>query len=301
MRPGRELFNLKQGMFFFSLIFVLWTTGIFPQPQKTGISQAVDLEAMLKKAADYCQKLENSALYFVCREEIQETIDPTLDINPSRISGFDWIWTSGGRIMVAGQARRIKKSYVYDYQCIRSGGVIRETRTLLKEDGKSKHEPNATLKTSVVVFGTVLMGPVGLFGERFQPNYDYSIVGQDKVGKQPVVVVDASPKPGTPETGNLYGKAWIDPVTADILRIEWNDSRVGGYEIFTKRGDRYNRIPRLILRSEFSTEKNGIRFPSHLVVEEAYLSESGRAFNRSKTDVVYRNFKFFTVEVEISN
>ena len=256
---------------------------------------------MLKKAADYCRNLENSALYFVCREEIQETIDPTLDINPSRISGFDWVWTSGGRIMVAGQPRRIKKSYVYDYQCIRSGGVIRETRTLLKENGKAKHEPNATLKTSVVVFGTVLMGPVGLFGERFQPNYNYSIIGRDKVGKRSVVIIDARPKPGRTETGNLYGKAWFDPITADILRIEWNDSRVGRYEIFEKRGERYKRTPRLIIRSEFSAEKNGIRFPSHLVVEEAYLSESGRAFSRSKTDVAYKDFKFFTVEVEISN
>jgi hypothetical protein len=301
MRPRREFLGFRVGMFFFSLIFVRWTTGIFPQPQETGISQAVDLEAMLKRAADYCQKLENSALYFVCREEIQETIDPTLDINPSLISGFDWTWMPGGRIMVARQPRRIKKSYVYDYQCIRSGRAIRETRTLLKENGKAKHEPNATLKTSVVVFGTVLMGPVGLFGERFQPDYDYAIIGQDKVGKQPVVIVDARPKPGTPKTGNLYGRAWIDPVTADILRIEWSETRVGHYDIFEKRGALYKRTPRLTIRSEFSAEKNGIRFPSHLVVEEAYLSESGRAFNRSKTDVTYKDFKFFTVEVEISN
>jgi hypothetical protein len=302
MPPRRESFGFRRGILFFSLVLFSWASGLAPQSQqKTGIPPAVDLEAMLKKAADYCQKLENSALYFVCREEIQETIDPTLDINPNRISGFDWIWTSGGRIMVAGQPRRIKKSYVHDYQCIRSGGVIRETRTLLKEDGKSKHEPNATLKTSVVVFGTVLMGPVGLFGERFQPDYDYSITGQDKVGKQPVVIVDARPKSGAPETGNLYGKAWVDPATADILKIEWNDSRVGRYEIFKKRGEQYNRTPRLIIRSEFRAEKNGIRFPSHLSVEEAYLSESGRAFIRSKTDVTYKDFRFFTVEVEISN
>ncbi len=261
----------------------------------------VDLQAMLKKAADYCQKLENSALYFVCREEIQETIDPTLDINPSRTTGFDWAWVPRGDLIITRGIRKIKHTYIYDYQCIRAGRAIRETRTLLKEDGKAKHEPNATLKTSVVVFGTVLMGPVGLFGERFQPDYEYSVVGQDKIGKQPVVIIDAKPKLGAPRTGNLYGKAWIDPVTADILRIEWSETRVGHYDIFEKRGALYKRTPRLTIRSEFSTEKNGIRFPSHLVVEEAYLSESGRAFNRSKTDVTYKDFKFFTVEVEISN
>jgi hypothetical protein len=71
----------------------------------------------------------------------------------------------------------------------------------------------------------------------------------------------------------------------------------GRREVFDKRGERYQRTPRLTIVSEFSTEKNGIRFPSHLVVEEAYVSKSGHAFVRSKTDVSYTDFKFFTVEV----
>jgi hypothetical protein len=52
-------------------------------------------------------------------------------------------------------------------------------------------------------------------------------------------------------------------------------------------------------RSGHDPPKNGIRFPSRLFVEEAYISAWGRAFVRSETAVVYRNFRFFTVEVEI--
>jgi hypothetical protein len=261
-----------------------------PQPQ---------LPALLAKAAEYCRRLESSAFDFVCREEISESIDPNLDVAkkmPPPSSG----WTEyRGPTFTITTFRKIKHKFVYDYQCVRAGRTIREMRTQLEENGKRKVVPNATLQTSVVVFGTALFGPVGLFGERFQPDYDFTVAGQEKIGKIRVLVVDAKPKPGAPPTRNLYGKAWIDPVTGNILKIEWSESRVGRFDIFEKRGELYNRKPRLIIRSEFSAEKNGIRFPSRLSVEEAYLKESGKAFVRSKTEVVYKNFKFFTVKYEV--
>jgi hypothetical protein len=44
---------------------------------------------------------------------------------------------------------------------------------------------------------------------------------------------------------------------------------------------------------------HGIRFPSRFSIEEAYLDSGGKKFVRSETTVVYRDFKFFTVEVEV--
>jgi len=262
-----------------------------PQPQ---------LPALLAKAAEYCRKLESSAFDFVCREEISETIDPNLDIARNGPLLIDPVWTTyAGPSVIISWARKIKRSFVYDYQCVRAGRTIREMRTQLEENGKKKVVPNATLQTSVVVFGTALLGPVGLFGERFQPDYDFALAGEEKIGKTRVFVIDAMPKPGAPPSRNLYGKAWIDPATGNILKIEWSESRVGRFDVFEKRGELYKRKPRLVIRSEFSAEKNGIRFPSRLSVEEAYLKESGRAFVRSKTEVVYKDFKFFTVEYEI--
>jgi len=57
--------------------------------------------------------------------------------------------------------------------------------------------------------------------------------------------------------------------------------------------------PRITLTSEFAVEKNGLRFPSRLVAEEAYLNDRGRTFVRSTTAVAYKDFKFFTVEVDV--
>jgi hypothetical protein len=260
---------------------------------------SASLPPLLAKAADYCRRLEASAFDFVCREEIFETIDPNLDldrrtppINPNQTEFL-------GPAITISRARKVKSSYVYGYQCVRAGRTIREVRTQLEENGKRKVVPNAELRTSVVDWGTALLAPVGIFGERLQADYDFTIARNERVGATAVLVIDAKPKPGAPSSRNLYGKAWVDPATGDILKIEWSERRVGRFDVFEKRGQLYKRTPRLVIRSEFSAEKNGIRFPSRLTVEEAYLKDSGKAFVRSKTDVVYRDFKFFTVEVEV--
>jgi len=266
-------------------------TGTFPQPPAT-------LESLLAKAAAYCRKLEGSAFDFVCREEIHETIDPKLEVAiptaPIDSGSEEFL----GPSLVISKVNKIKRSFVYDYQCVRTGHAIRETRTLLEENGKRKNVPNAELETSTVVWSTVLLGPVGMFGESAQPGYDFSLAGEELIGDTSAVVVEAKPKPGAAATRRLYGKAWIDPATGDILKIEWSEGRVGSFDVFARRGERFQRTPRLTLRSEFSVVKNGLRFPSHLTVEEAYLSDAGKVFVRSTTDVVYKDFRFATVEVE---
>jgi hypothetical protein len=275
-----------------------------PAPAQAAVPK---LAEVLAKAAEYCRKLESSAFDFVCREEIRETIDPKLDskaVGAVRDPGSKNYLPPGasnyiGPTLVISTVNKIKRSFVYDYQCIRAGRTIRESRTQLEENGKKKVRANAELQTSVVVFGTALLGPVGLFGKRFQPDYSFTFAGKDKVGKIEVIVLDAEPKPGAPPTRNLYGQAWVDPATGNILKIEWSESRVGRFDVFQKRGEKFGRTPRLTIRSEFSAEKNGIRFPSHLYVEEAYLNDKGKAFIRSKTDIVYKDFKFFTVEFEV--
>jgi hypothetical protein len=265
------------------------------------------LDALLAKAAESCRKLESSAFDFVCREEIRETIDPKLDARQEGVRSDPGSMPDmgpgapnyRGPTLVISTVRKVKHSFVYDYQCIRAGRAIREIRNELEENGKRKMVPNAELQTSVVVFSAALLAPVGLFGERGQPGYDFAIDGQDRIGETPVVIVAAKPKSEVPPTGKLYGNAWVDPATGDVLRIEWSESPVGSFDVFAKRGELYKRKPRLVFRSEFGAAKNGIRFPSLLSVEETYLKESGKAFVRSKTEVVYKDFKFFTVGYEV--
>jgi len=292
-----------------TIIFVAALSGIPPAP---GLSQdqSPNLTALLEKAAAYCRKLEAAALDYICREEIVETTDPRLDLKQSQQTLMGWTTVPSQSDAAAGLGEtrtaiaivpsppKIKRTLIYDYQCVRGGGEIREVRNLLQEDRKKINEPNAKLKTLNFLFGYVLMAPVGIFAEGSQPDYDYKIVGKDKIKGRPVVIVDVQPKPDAPEAKNLYGKAWLDAATGDILKIQWSEKRVNHVEIALKRGEKYNRTPRLTIRSDFQVEKNGIRFPSKLFIEEAYVSPGGLVFVRSETNVTYKDFKFFTVATE---
>ncbi len=263
---------------------------------------STNLNILLQMTADYCRKLENAAFDFVCLEEIKERIDPTLDLSVTSVlppADLAFIKRARSDFLFWGRIKKINNSYVYDYQCIRSDEEIREVRRLLEKNGKKMNVPNAKLETAIIVYKNVLFGPANVFSEHSQPAYDFRIVGKGKIEGRSVVIVDATPRAGAPETKNLYGRAWIDAKTADILKIQWSETRIDHYDIFRERGKRYGRQPRITLRSEFLVEKNGVRFPSRLFVEEAYINVKGKASIRSETTVVYRDFRFFTVEVEI--
>jgi len=270
------------------------------QTQEEKVSTAVDLPALLDKLTAYARRLENVALDFICREEIAEKIDYTLDAVASSPLVDTWSYGPGSGILVGGRRPRVdRNAYVYDYQCVRKDKVITESRTLLEENKVKKNEREAKLKTAVFVYGNALLGPVGIFAERFRPLYTYSITGSDKIDKKPVVIVEAVPADETPDLHLLYGKAWVDPTTADILKIEWSEKRVGRFDIFQERADRYKLKPQITIRSDLRDVSNGIRFPSVLYLKEAYVNSRGRAVVRSETTVTYKDFKFFTVEVEI--
>ncbi len=299
-------FMRKSRLGFFGALAFFYFVAISAAGAQAPGEKPFDVGAFLKKAADYCRRLESVALHFTCREEIDEKIDLTRDIEKPIVPRSSWaVDPVSGRAspsmsVVYRTGTRGNLSLVYDYQCIRNyQGAIRDTRMLIERNGKKVRVPEAKLDSMTFDFGTTMLGPTGIFAERFQKNHDFAVIGTDKIKRKPVVIVEARPKPDAPPSRNLFGKAWVDPATNEILKIEWDESRIGHYEIFRERGEKYNLKPKITVVSEFSVEKNGLRFPTKMFIEEAYLNERGRKFVRSETTVEYNDFKFFTVEVEV--
>jgi len=56
--------------------------------------------------------------------------------------------------------------------------------------------------------------------------------------------------------------------------------------------------PDVAIITEFSFEKNAIRFPGEYRIIEAYINKKGKRFLRSEIMVACRNYKFFSVEVK---
>ena len=68
-----------------AVLFMLMALNMRPS-QKIQETPAVNLDAILIKAADYCRRLESSVLDFVCREEVVEKADTSRDADQASCS-----------------------------------------------------------------------------------------------------------------------------------------------------------------------------------------------------------------------
>jgi hypothetical protein len=274
------------------LSFNLIAAGSFPgQPDSAlSLGSGPDLPLILTKAAEYCEKLDRAVLYFVCHETITEWF------RPNARPGFP---SSGHRRVVFGATET--HHYVYDYQLIRSReGAVKESRTLLREDGKDVKVSEAALKTSLFWHANVVMGPLGLLSLERQADHDYRIVREEKYQGETALVVEAIPKPGI-RLQHLFGTIWLRKKDAGILKIEWNPASINNYQGVEETAKRLNMTSGLLVISEYAFEKNGIRFPSRYTLKEIYSQgKSGRRFERSEIDVVYDQYKFFRVETDVT-
>lgn len=257
---------------------------------------------ILKNCADYCEKLEATALYYICTERIKETIFPGSYLRLYRIGrpppdwrkGRTWDPMHGGSRDNNGE----KNIYVYDYQIIRKDNRITERRILKEENGQLRHKASDPLRTKRFYFNKAIYGPIGLLGRDSQKYYDYSLLKEEKVNDREVWILEAKPKElilGKPN----YGKFWIDKEDASVLKMEIEANSLGGYERiqadYTSRGI----IPRITVELEFGIAKKGLRYPTNLLIQEAY-SEPKKSFDKvSKTDVKYQEYQFFSVETKI--
>jgi hypothetical protein len=283
---------MKKQIIIISLfILVVFSFSVYSQKTDSDSTDQAELETILKKCADYCEKLSNSALFFICRETIKEEIYQSggpVTVRTVTSSGSYVIRGGGGGRSVE------KNSYVYDYQLIRKENKTKESRILLKENGKKKNEKNAPLKTKIFEHKNVIMGPIGLLSDYWQRFHDYKIVKKEKKA----IVIEAVPKYGY-KLNQLFGKIWVRKSDFSILKIEWNQEAIENYERIEELAKKLKAKPLITMVSEYAFEQKGIRFPSSYSIKEAYIIGRGRRrFLRSKKTVTYKDYKFFTVEWE---
>ncbi len=277
------------------LIFFVFSTEIYSQKINSDSSNQTELETILKKCAEYCEKLSNSVLDFVCNEKIIEEInndDPRSRRHSLR--GGVFVTVKG-----AGRASPIEKNvYIYDYQLIRKERRIQERRILLKENGKERKEEDAQLKTKRFEHKHIVFGPLGLLSVQSQQNFDYKIVKEEGYKGEKVYVLEINPKSSI-EIEALFGRAWVRKNDFSILKIEWNSISMGNYKRIEESAKELEAEPKITFVSEYEYEKNNIRFPSKYFVKEVYTNPIWGRFNKSEVEVIYKDYKFFTVETEV--
>lgn len=294
---------LRKGLICLSL----FAFGFLPQEKPAADSADFKWDVVLKAARAYCGRLEQAALDFVCREEVVEILKTGRDDleRGIRVSGAGDV-AFGGRSSMAiqrpdyGRAADMVKetSSIYDYQFVRRDGKVTEKRDLLTRNGKKPQARDDPSGTQAFKYADVLMSPVRLLDERFQEFYDYRLAGPDEIEGRKAWIVAVIPRFSL-VGAYLGGKIWLDRESAAVLKIEWDPSTFDNYDKIVLRAKSFNAEPQVVSRTEFGYEKNGLRFPSLDSTEEAYLIGAGRTkFVRASTTIVYKDYKFFTVETQ---
>lgn len=259
-----------------------------------------DLETILRKCAEYCEKLANSALFFVCREKIKEVLyqHPQGMIHVSKTT----ITSSGGATSrtyrTLSQPRTTVNKYVYDYQLVKKGEKIEESRTLLKENGEKKDEKNAILKTQRFYSERSAFGPIGLLSREWQDMYNYKIIKEKTIDGREAFVIEAKPKKKIEEKPN-YGKIWIAKEDFSIIRIEIEQESLAGFEKIKEEIKKRKIKPIITVTHDYGIKKDGIRFPSKTTFMEDYFGTYMGRSKRSRMFITYDNYRFFTVDVEV--
>lgn len=272
VRIGKKPVN---AVFVVAVDFKLKKISAVQSPTSTP-DEKVDLETILDKCAEYCEKLSNSVLDFVCEETITEEIQQ-LD--------YDYSSTEINR-------------FVYDYQLVRYGDSIDEKRILKEENGWRKNRPDAKLKTKRFYYKYIVLGPIGLLGRMQQKNIEYQILEEVTYNNEKAIILEALPK-SPDEFSAIYGRIWIRKKDFNVLKIEWEQESMENFEDIEVIADRLEAQPKITFVSEYAYEKNGIRFPSLYSVEESYILSEEIEFNKSNLITIYDNYKFFTVETKV--
>ena len=144
----------------------------------------IKLGKILKKCVDYCERVAHSALFFVCQEKIEEVI-----------YDYTYLTWHGRYRIISRQPQKVEKNiYIYDYQLIKKGRMVKEKRILLEENGKKKYEKDAQIKTKRFYSKRSIFGPVGLLSKDSQDMYNYKILKQETIKGRKAFVIEAKPK-----------------------------------------------------------------------------------------------------------
>ncbi len=288
--------------------------GLYGQEAPPQTPDPFQLGLVLKNAREYCSRLEKAALDFVCLEEVSETVDLSRDSGEAPVQQAPDLSTRGSGVSSGGgysgqmssrrpitfnprAGEKTTHALLYDYQFIRKGGKVEERRTLLEKDGKKASAKTPVPASKAFYYSDILLAPVQLLDDRFSEYYSYRLLGRETIDRTETWILEVAPRL-TGVTRYLGAKLWLSAADSSVLRIEWDPSTFGRYEAILARAESYKANPEVRSVSEFGVEKNGLRFPSADLTEEAYRAGDGKLFVRARTSIVYKGHKFFTVETE---
>jgi hypothetical protein len=270
-----------------------------------GGEMPVETMALLKLAADYSERLRHAAFRFICQETVSEDVLVRDTVDRSSY-------------------KRLRTSWLYDYQVVVRHGRVSESRVLLRKNKKKARVENASLETRFRSLYSVFL-PATLFAADKQSAFFYRLEKHEKMYGRQVARLAMAPRPGFEDHG--AGTAWVDEKTGAVLKIELSQRAIKGIEAVEKKAQKSG--ARLLVSDvhDYGVERDGIWLPSSTTISEYYVisvvpvkenrsyidwngltvtsdpakyvsTGANRQIELSRTWVEYSDFKFFVVDVQ---
>jgi hypothetical protein len=260
------------------------------------------LRDIINKCTDYAERLSNAALFYVCREEIEErnrelkpseivtTAAGSADLGPGETLSYEnkWLVLEGGE----------KYHCVQGYQLVRKGGSIREIHFPIAAAEKGLTN---TIDRQGVAGGHSLrpiLLPFQVFGEYSRNHFSFKLAGEEIMQGKPVYILKANPIAG--EGWFVRGATiWVEKSSCRIAKWEQESDYLEGYDEILAECRREHIKPHFIMTCYYEIDKNGLLYPSR---SESRVEYSGLLFRKKdlKSEVknTYDQYKFFTVETD---
>ncbi|MCJ7595546.1 MAG: TonB family protein, partial [Desulfobacterales bacterium] len=288
--------------------------------EETDFATRNRLQSILDKCAEYCKKLDGSALDFVCEESIQET-HQYLDFKKKskemtqikEARGTNWYYGVFSKYRAKYSIRSVRNRYLCDYQLIKSGDRTEERRIILKEGRKIPTSPKQRLEEMRFSVLRPLFAAIQILGRDSQNMFDYSIVDEDEISGKKTYIIEAIPL--YRNIGSLEkARIWVNKQNSQILKVVINGVPLVGYDDVWQDATMLGIKPESTITHIYKLERNGVMFPdrSSIFIEYPAVSfpdqssifiESPAVVPREpivKVDIEmsYDKYKYFTVETE---
>jgi hypothetical protein len=257
--------------------------------------QAISAEEMnhiLQGAADYCQRLKQSAFHFYCREKILETRNPLTKTrqNDLQLNILRQQKTKPNLALrqIRDSAHTQVKSYEFGYRLIKHSNKINEERDWISSSDNVK------------------VAPITILDRTRQDRYNFQFIRFDERNGRPAAVIEALPK-NPVETATIYGTLWIDMENFSILKIEADPRSIKGYALLKELALKLRTRLHLSLEIDFDRQRKGIRFPTKVSFLEKYKggrliskNQGPKGWERTRAEFTYSDYRFFSVQTEVT-
>lgn len=265
-------------------VFRLWQ-GL----ERTQAEKSAQVPArILKRTAEYCRRLYRSVFHYVCDEEIVE-----------EISAFRWHRHSPFNPWIKKREPRVYR-YLYSYQIVNEEGRVNESRKVVRIGRKNISVTESDQETRSFLIEKTVFGPIALLAPDIQEDFFYRLLEVEQAGEENYYLVEALPLFQL-RRDLIMGRVRIRERDGAVLSIDWHPRVISGFEKIQQQAQEFEARPLIVYRSEFGFEKEGLMFPSRVLIEDGYQDQNGEKAIASSIIISYKNYNFFRIESKVED